>query len=298
LSIAAFAVGVPYWWARTILHPARTSPQLTPADFGIPRWDGVCFNSTDGVQLHGWFIPPQPSSDGATAVFVHGLGGNRGDLLHEAAMLIAKGYGALLFDLRNHGSSLGNVSTLGFYEANDVRGAVNYLLSRPEVNSERIALIGHSMGGVAVLRAAAHLPQIKAVVAESAFTSLEDNIAQGVIAKTGLPPFPFAPLMVWLGERITGLRMNQLRPIDDVALIAPRPVLFVHGEQDTMVRVSNSVKLFQACHQPKGLYVIARASHAQLSLVEPQEFSQRVFGFLDWAVRGIERREHPRIDAA
>jgi dipeptidyl aminopeptidase/acylaminoacyl peptidase len=188
--------------------------------------------------------------------------------LNEAVLLTTKGYSAMLFDLRNHGWSDGNLSTLGYYEAEDVQGAVTYLRSRPEVNPERIGLIGHSMGGVAVLRAAVHLPRVKVVVAESAFASSEDNIAQGMIARTGLPPFLFAPSMVWLGERIRDLRITQICPIDDVALIAPRPVLLVHGEPDTTVRVSNSAKL---------------------SSTEPQEFSRRVSGFGDWGVRSIER---------
>ena len=295
--LAGVILGMPYYWAMTILHPTRTYPQLTPSDLGITHWEQVGFLSSDGIQLQGWFIPPRPSSDAATLVFVHGLGSNRGELLKQAAMMISQGYGALLFDLRNHGTSRGNLSTLGFHEANDVRGAVHYLLTRPEVNPDRIGLIGHSMGGVAVLRAAARLPQIKAIVSESVFTSLEDNIMQGIIARTGLPPFPFAPFMVWLGERITGLRINQIRPIDDVTRLASCPVLFVHGEQDTTVRVSNSIELFEACHHPKELYLIRHASHAELAATEPQEFYHRVSGFLNWSVRGVERRKHPRVHA-
>ncbi|MBI5031508.1 MAG: alpha/beta fold hydrolase [Chloroflexi bacterium] len=298
IALLGLTLGVPYYWAMTILHPTRTLPKITPSDLGIAHWEDVRFLSSDGVPLKGWFISPSPASDAATLVFVHGLGSNRADLLKEAMMMVSQGYGALLFDLRNHGTSGGSISTLGFYEANDVRGAVLYLLSRPDVNPDRVGLVGHSMGGVAVLRAAARLPQIKAIVTESVFTSLEDNIVQGIIARTGLPPFPFAPFMVWLGERITGLRINQIRPIDDVTRIAPCPVLFVHGEQDTTVRVSNSVKLFEACHYPKGLYLIRHATHAELAATEPQEFFHRVSGFLNWAVRGIERRNAPRINVS
>ena len=295
LLIIAIGFAVPYALAMLILHPRRTQPQSTPARFGIEHWEEVGFCSPDGIQLRGWFIPPDPQGDGAALVFVHGLGGNRGQKLPDAAALVAKGYGALLFDLRNHGTSGNAVTTLGYLEADDVQSAVEYLQRRPEVNSERIGLIGYSMGGAAALRAAARLPRIKAVVAESTFTSLEDNIAKGMIPQTGLPSFPFVPFMLWLGERLTGLQIQHVRPIDDVIRVSPRPILFVHGTQDRTVQMSNSVKLYEAAQSPKGLYLVPHVSHAEVSSAEPHEFACRISGFLDWAVRGIERRQRPRV---
>lgn len=292
--ILVIAIGfiLPLTMALFVLHPLRTQPHHTPATFGIEQWEEVTFFAPDRVELRGWFIPPDPQSDGATLVFLHGLGGNRGQMLHDAAVLIAKGYGALLFDLRNHGTSGSAITTFGYLEADDAQSAFEYLLTRPEVNPERIGLVGYSMGGAAALRAAVRIPQIKAVVAESTYTSLEDNIATGMISQTGLPAFPFALFMLWLGEQLTGLRIEQLRPIDDVARIAPRPVLFVHGAQDRMVQVSNSIKLYDAAQGPRGLYVIPSISHAELSSAEPEEFALRVTGFLDWAIRGIDRRKN------
>lgn len=284
IAIIAAGVLLPYWLALPMLHPRRTQPQFTPADFDLPNWDEVHFFSTDGVELRGWFIPPDPKSNGATLVFVHGLGGNRGQLLSQAALVIARGYGALLFDLRNHGNSCGNLTTLGYTEADDVRGAVNYLLSRPEVNPDRIGLVGYSMGGAAVLRAATRLPHVKAIVSESAYTSIADNITQGMIAKTGLPPFPFAPLMIWFGERLTGLRVHQVRPIDDVARLK-HPVLFVHGAEDKTINVNNSRALYAAANEPKGLYVVRNASHVGLLGADPVGFERYVLGFLDQNLR-------------
>ena len=280
--------------ALPVLHPRRSQSKCTPADFGIAQWDDVRFSAVDRVELSGWFIPPDPQSDGATLILVHGLGGNRGDMLEHAQMLVSKGYGVLLFDLRNHGASAGTLTTLGYSEAEDVCGAFAYLLTRQEVNPQRIGLVGYSMGAAAVLRAAARIAQVRAAIAESAYTSLEDNIAQGVTAKTGLPPFPFAPVMIWLGERMTGLRIHQIRPIDDVAQMAPRPLLFVHGAQDSTVDAKNSVELYQAASGPKGLYLIDKAGHTGLASADPAEFERRITGFLDWSLRGIDRRHAPR----
>ena len=280
----AFAAALP------VLHPRRSQPRFTPSHFGIENWEEIHFNAADGVPLGAWFIPPAPEGDGATMIFVHGLGGNRGELLNEAALLGARGYGALLIDLRNHGRSRGSVTTLGYAEVYDVRGAVDYLLTRREVNRERIGLFGYSMGAATVLRAAARIPQARAIIAQSAYSSLRDNIAQGVATKTGLPPFPFAPLMIWLGERMTGLRIDQIRPIDDVEQIAPRAVLFIHGMQDATVDVSNSLKLYDAACEPKSLYLVKNASHSGLLLANPSEFERRVVDFLDHNLRGVNPR--------
>ena len=276
-----------YVAARPILHPRRTQPKFTPSDFGMPHSEEILFNAADGVELGAWFVPPDPKGDGATVVFVHGLGGNRGDLLAEAALLASRGYGALLIDSRNHGRSRGSITTLGYSEVDDVRGAVEYLLARPDVNPAHIGLFGYSMGGATVLRAAARIPQVRAVIAASTYTNLKDNIAHGIATKTGLPPFPFAPLMIWLGERMTGVRIEQIRPVDDVVRLAPRAVLFIHGMQDQMVDVQNALRLYEAACEPKSLYLVQNASHTGLLFANPQEFERRVGEFLDRNLRGL-----------
>ncbi|MBI5304597.1 MAG: alpha/beta fold hydrolase [Chloroflexi bacterium] len=285
LTLASFAlasvfVAVPLLATFPLVRPRRTRSEFTPTDLDIDDWQDVRFFATDGVELSGWFIPPDSRSNGATLVYVHGLGGNRGELLTQAAVMIARGYGALLFDLRNHGASAGTISTLGYREADDVSGAVKYLLTRPEVNVERIGLVGYSMGGAAVLRAAVRMPQVKAIVVESSYTSIEENVARGLVAKTGLPAFPFAPLIIWLGEQWTGLRIKQVRPIDDVARIT-RPILFVHGAQDSTIAADNSRRLYDAAQGPKGLFLIPNAKHKGLLAADPVGFERYITGFFD-----------------
>jgi len=272
--------------AMTLVYPTRRQTACTPADRGVERWEEVRFSTPDDLQLAGWFIPPTLHSDGATLIFIHGLGGNRGELLDEAVMLAGHGYGALLFDMRNHGASEGTVTTMGYAEVADVEGAVAYLFAQPEVNPKRIGLVGSSMGGAVAIRAAARIPEIRVVVAQSAFSSLEENVNQGVRALTGLPPFPLAPLVIWFGEREAGIRLSQVRPIDDVAQIGPRAILFIHGEQDTIVDVSNSVRLYEAAEEPKAIYLIPDAGHGGLMAQGGAEFERRVVDFLDTHLRG------------
>lgn len=285
LAVVLVGVTVAVLWlshaaATLFLHPARSQPTRTPADLGWDDWEEVRFSTSDGLELGGWFIPPGTQGDGATLIFVHGHSANREEFLDEALMLSRYGYGALLIDLRNHGQSEGSITTLGYAEVEDVRAAMDYVLTRPETNPERIGLVGHSMGGATVIQAAARMPQVRAVIAHSAYASLTDVVKQSTQIY-GLPTFPFAPLIVWFGELESGIKAQEVRPIDDVAQIAPRAVLFIHGEQDTSIHVSNSLKLYQAAREPKALYLVPNAGHTGLFEANPSEYEEQVVNFLD-----------------
>jgi pimeloyl-ACP methyl ester carboxylesterase len=267
--------------AMTLVHPGRTFPQRTPSDVGIDNWTLVHFLSSDGLELTAWYIPFTSEEPSPTLIFVHGLGSNREGLLDQAKLLYDHGYGALLLDLRNHGQSQGEITTLGYEEVFDIEGAVEFLMDQPAVDSNRIGLVGQSLGGAVVIRAAARIPQVKATVAESAFSSIEDNISQGVRELTGLPPFPFAPLVIWFGEREAEAKIQLVRPIDDLAQISPRAIMFIHGEKDALVNVSNSQRLYEAAMEPKALYIIPNAGHGGLVEADPEEFEKQIFTFLD-----------------
>jgi fermentation-respiration switch protein FrsA (DUF1100 family) len=278
LSTATMGVWLAHQRGYGLVHPKRILPKRTPAEVGITQWYDVSFQSEDGLTLYGWYVPAQ---NGATIILVHGLGGHRAQLLDDAALLVEAGYGALLFDLRNSGASEGEVTTLGYLEAMDVGGALAFLEAQPEVDPGRIGLLGHSMGGATAIRAAARYPQVRALVAESTFTSIEDNVSESITALTGLPPFPFAPLVVWFGEREAGIDIGQVSPVDAIGTISPRPVLIVHGELDPVISADNAPRLYAAAGEPKELYLIPNAEHGGLPQVQPEEYRRRVVGFFD-----------------
>jgi dipeptidyl aminopeptidase/acylaminoacyl peptidase len=280
--LAGLSLGV--WLAHQraygLVHPSRIVTQLTPADAGIARWQDVSFETEDGLTLQGWYVVPE-AENGATVILVHGLGGNREQVLGDAALLAAEGYSALLFDLRNCGESEGEVTTLGLREALDVGAALDFVLAQPTTDPARIGLLGHSMGGATVILAAAHYPQVRAMVAESTYTSVEDNVADSVRALTGLPAFPFAPLIVWFGEREADLDIGQVSPVDVIGTISPRAVMIVHGEQDSVLPAKNAERLYAAAGEPKELYLVPGADHYGLVQAQPEEYPRRIVGFFD-----------------
>src|SRR4051794_35240236 len=97
-----------------------------------------------------------------------GAGSTRSDVLDHAIVLARHGYGVLLFDARGHGRSGGRAMDFGWYGDWDVAAAVSYLQRRADVDPDRMAAVGMSMGGEEAIGAAASLPALRAVVAEGA----------------------------------------------------------------------------------------------------------------------------------
>jgi fermentation-respiration switch protein FrsA (DUF1100 family) len=280
--VATFGLYVlPYQSAHNFIHPARHPLTRFPADVGIPRYQDAQFVTSDGLTLKGWYVPPR---NGAVVIFVDGHGADRAELLDEAGFVTAHGYGALLFDQRGCGQSQGDIITLGYNERLDVRAAVAFVRSQAGADSH-LALFGHSMGAGTALMAAAELPEIRAVIAESAFTTLEENINDSMYILLGLPPFPFAPLVVFYGQQETGLDIRAVRPLDVIGQISPRAVLLIHGAKDSVVLVKNSYALYAAAKEPKQLYILPEAAHSGFLQVEPQVYPATILRFLDTSLK-------------
>jgi dipeptidyl aminopeptidase/acylaminoacyl peptidase len=274
LAAVGLTVGVSWWQADAFLHPRRHLAVETPADWGLDYRD-VAFTAADGLTLRGWYLP---SANGAAILVGHGIGGARS--LEPALVLVRHGYGVLTFDWRAHGESDGDLCTFGYYEVRDVEGALAWLQAQPDVDPQRIGMLGESMGAVAAIRAAAHLPQIKAVVAASPYADLEEAI-RNVWEGTGLPAFPFVPLQIAVGELRTGLDLAEMQPLRDVAAISPRPILILAGGQDPITGPEAGVRFYTAAGEPKELWFEPQAGHESFLSILPEEYERRVVGFFD-----------------
>ena len=112
-----------------------------PSAVGL-AFDDVRFTAADGVMLHGWFVP---GADGATLVLMHGNAGNISGRLRRLAELHgALGMNVFIFDYRGYGLSEGRASEKGTYL--DAEAALDYVVSRGDVDPDRIVLFGHSLG--------------------------------------------------------------------------------------------------------------------------------------------------------
>jgi fermentation-respiration switch protein FrsA (DUF1100 family) len=277
LAAVGLAVGLAWMQVDAFLHPRRLPPLDLPSNRGAEYRD-VTFVTSDGVTLRGWYLPSQ---NGAAIILGHGFGSRR--RLKPALLLARHGYGVLTFDWRAHGQSEGEMSTLGYYEMRDVEAALAWLQAQPDIDAGRIGMLGESMGAVTAIRAAARLPAIRAVVVECPYADLEESIGN-VWAGTGLPAFPMVPLQIVFGEWASGLDLDDMQPLADVARISPRPILIMTGGQDPITGPDAGQRYYAAAVEPKELWFEPELAHLEFLTTFPEEYERRVVGFFDAAL--------------
>lgn len=258
--------------ASNYLHPPRLirPAEETPALFGI-AYQEITLHTSDGLQLAAWYTP---SPNGAVILVGHGIAGGRSATMH--ALFARHGYGVVSWDFRAHGASEGELCTVGYNEVLDVEAALQFARTQPDV--QHIGIWGGSMGAVTAIRAAARHPDLEAVVADSAFTSLTEELNTIVYFP------PLRPLIRFFAEREAGVRLAQVSPVDDIKSISPRPIFLIQGGADTIVPPHAAERLYTAAGEPRSLWLAPGAAHLAASTVYPDEYERRVCEFFDAAL--------------
>ncbi|MEN9936232.1 MAG: hypothetical protein RLZZ387_2811 [Chloroflexota bacterium] len=249
---------------------------FTPFETQVDGYEVVQFTTSDGVRLSGWWLP-RPGSRRV----VLGLAGHRSrkdSLLGIGSGLWRAGNNVLIFDWRSRGQSDVAQHSLAYYELRDAEAALGYALGR--VPDARLGVIGYSMGAsIAILLAARH-PEVAAVVADSPFTGIAEVVAAGV-TRYRLPARAITALADALTGWRFGYRFGDVRPIDSVETISPRPLLIAHGDADSVIPVSHARALYEAAGHPKQLWVFPSAEHCGGYFADRQAYVARVVGFFD-----------------
>jgi fermentation-respiration switch protein FrsA (DUF1100 family) len=179
--------------------------------------------------------------------------------------LAGKGVACLRFDFTGLGDSEGDFGADSF-PANicDVEAAVRWLADR---SGQDVLLIGHSLGGAAVLGASVRHPSVAAVATIGAPASVEHVLHQihgdlPAIEREGAGP-------VTIGGRgftITRQFLANLRGIDLTAAVhdLDRPLMILHSPTDQLVGIDNAARLFAAARHPKSFVSLAGADHLLL----------------------------------
>jgi pimeloyl-ACP methyl ester carboxylesterase len=288
------------------------SASLTPSKGVCPPSEGppsdvaleaIVFRSrVDGVRLAGWL---GSSLRDRAVILIHGIdsdawAGAAPDLVR--AYLDAE-FNVLLFDLRAHGRSEGNRIGLGALERHDVHAAVDLLLERG-IPPGRIGLHGTSYGAAMALLAAAEIPEVGAVIADSAYADIRDLIATEVGRRTRLPGWMAAWLMrpgIENAARLLfAMDLAALAPEAVVARIAPRPLLLIHGSQDPVIPPDHARRLKDhAVNAAAELWMLEGLRHTEGARMGPcnlvplpgrREFLGRIVGFMDAALGSVEGR--------
>jgi dipeptidyl aminopeptidase/acylaminoacyl peptidase len=267
--------GALYLQVIFLTTPARDPNITTPA--GLPYTD-VTLTTADGLNISGWYIPGARSE---AIVLVHGIHANRAYLLPQARILAEAGYPLLLIDLRGHGKSEEALMTYGYNEALDVQVAVAYLLALPEI--DQVAVLGHSLGAAAVVRAAAMDDRLKAIVIQSSYSSLSQAVEDSFENFSLFPRRPFAPMIIALAEFRTGVKLSQVNSSRDLAAMRPRPVLVIHSADDNLFPLHHAQQMYEAANEPKDIWIVSGLPHINPITGYEAEYKDKIVAFFDAA---------------
>jgi len=256
-TVAGLLAAVWLCQRRLIYFPA--SRDVPPVASILPGAEEISFDTPDGLRLSGWFAPPTATVAHATVLVFNGNAGDRSFRAPLAAALNQAGVSVLLFDYRGYGRNPGRPSETGL--VTDARAARAYVVSRDDVDAGRLVYFGESLGAaVAVALALEHSPA--ALVLRSPFTSLTDM---------GRLYYPLLPTNLLLRDRF-----DSLGQIGHLAC----PVLIVAGDQDRIVPLDQSGRLYAAAQEPKRFVLIRGADHNDFDLLAGGQLLDEVTRFV------------------
>ncbi len=286
LVLLVMALGAIGWiGSERAIHPTPHEDLPRVQDFARLPLDEVAFLSRDGTRLAGWFLPSAAGDADArgapTVLLLHGYRDRKEQMLPHAEYLYDAGYNVLLFDFRAAGGSEGDAVTFGAREQGDVRGALDYLEARGDVDMQRAGLQGLSLGAAVAIMTAARDDRVAGVVAEAPFKDLPSEVAASFRHRIGLPSFPFAPITVWITERRLGIDAAEISPLRDVARLQGRPLLVIDDELDDSIAQGSARAVFEAAPEPKRYWLAPGAEHARGHRDARPAYEQQVLEF--WA---------------
>jgi len=197
-------------------------------------------------------------------------------MLPRAAWFRAKGFAVLLYDARGDGESGGHFSSLGWWEARDLLGAVDWLRSR---GLAKFGCVGVSQGGATIALAAARLQGLQWAVLESVYPTLTNAVDRRFENHFGVPGWLGGSLMRPITEWRLGVSIDVIEPVRHIAELAC-PVLILNGDRDADTTPEDAARLYAAAQEPKTFALVPGAGHEDLASYAPAEYQRGLEAFL------------------
>jgi fermentation-respiration switch protein FrsA (DUF1100 family) len=253
LFIAYCSLGIIlYIMQPTFLYGPVREVLYTPDELGMD-FENVVFETEDGLNLNGWYIPApledrmQKSLTGSvqsegslltgpvensqyTVLFCHGNGGNMMHRLDSINIFYNLGLNCFIFDYRGYGGSEGKPGEEGTYL--DAMAAYKWLTEEKKVSPKNIIVFGRSLGGSIAAQLAAKV-EARALIIESAFTSYVD---------IGRKFYPYMPVR-WFA-RFSYRTINYIKEVRC-------PVMIIHSRNDETVPFEFGLELYEVANEPK-----------------------------------------------
>ncbi len=278
-------------FSNLIIHPQTRSPErvydseVTAGHFPSELFESwpqetVTITSPHGYPLFGMYIPLEGSHK--TVLILHGIMANHFSMVKYGVFFRELGFNVLLVDHRNHGFSGGNNTSFGFYEKDDAKVWVDWILTRCGADCI-VGTQGESMGSAIALQHAAIDPRVDFVVADCSFATFKEELTYRLNVEYHLPPFPLLPLADLLIQLRAGFSLGEVSPLNAVAT-TKAPILFIHGQEDAYIPPQASQTLYDAKREGlKRLYLVPGAGHVASLPTDPEGYKQALIEFFDAA---------------
>jgi alpha-beta hydrolase superfamily lysophospholipase len=306
LTIIGWLTYMYFWLCRTYLpHIARIFQEkplfIIPRGQPMPEAQEVRFPTTDGLMLSGCYLAT-PAPRRGVILFGPEFGSNCWSCRMYCEHLVAKGFDVFAFESRNQGSSDSRpgydpLQWVTEYEVHDARAALAYLKGRPDADPRGVGFFGISKGAGAGVLAASSDPYVRCVVTDGMFATYTTvvpymrqwfHIYNTKSYTKGLAPSWYYGLVGMAGirliERQRRCRFVHLEPA--MRKLAPRPLLMIHGADDSYIKKPMAQALFDHARPPREFWLVAGAKHNQALHVAGEEYRQRVLLFFQQHLAG------------
>lgn len=235
------------------------------------------------LRSHCIYIPaPHPTAN--TAMLIHGYTNNATDMLHIARLYnVYMGYNVIMPGLHGHGLSDGDDIQMGWKDRLDI---LQWIKSTPLIlniprDSMRMVVHGVSMGAATTMCVSGEkTPEsVRCFVEDCGYTSAWDEFEHELKNRFSLPAFPLLYTSSWLTKLKYGWSFKEASPLKQVAK-CHKPMLFIHGSNDTFVPTWMVYPLYKAKPGVKELWVAPGSAHAMAYHDHKKEYTQKVTKFV------------------
>ncbi len=243
----------------------------------------ICIR-VNGMNVYGTLHIPENAKNVPCLVHCHGFTGNSNDRIDVTMgrTLEANGIAMLRIDCRGSGSSDGDFRDVTVAsEVEDIEAAIRYVSADPRIDSKRIAVSGHSLGGLTALTVSYRNRGLAGTILMSPALTCYHELIQLLTGET-LKHFMKTGEME-LGGFVTGKKLidelSILEPYRMVREYEPKHALMVHGSCDGESPVYNSVRVHELWPNSE-LCLVDGSDHCYRSVAWLNEAVHAIVGFM------------------
>ncbi len=273
-SVSILLLAGPILGCTNLFYQPTREEYFAPSEKVGLHCEDISFESLDKTSLHGWWFAAQGDRPAkGTVIQFHGNAENMTSHFLSTVWVVKEGYNFFTFDYRGYGASKGSPYPAGVHQ--DALAAMEFVRKRVSNQDHSVILYGQSLGGAIALRALEDVTNrnfIRAAVIESSFLSYKS------MGMEALSRFWLTWPIQWMSFLLV---TDAYSPKKQFSNLAGIPILYIHGEKDPIVPISQGKMLFDAAPEPKCFWSIDSDVHGHLMSVEKGKYRKDLIHFLE-----------------